>query len=143
MEKQVKQYKDMTTDEKAQAIYNFMMEQAPIKASDQLSRFETLLMDLSGEYDTDTIFTMNDWLEYAEGTDIVELIKIAQRSKDLDLHDKYIRESLYYYGYKTANSVIELVDEKEAVDWIARALDDNNIAAGQLNKMMEEMEENE
>lgn len=138
-----KQYKDMTTDEKALAIYHFMMEQSPVKVGEKLISLDDLLMDLSNEYDIDTIFTMNDWLEYEEGADIVELIKIAQRSKDLNINDDYIRESLYYYGYKTANSVIELVDGNEAVDWIARALDDNNIAVGQLNKMMEEMEENE
>lgn len=140
MEKQVKQYKDMTTDEKAQAIYNFMMEQSPVKVGERLISLDDLLMVLADEYDTDAIFTMNNWLEYEEGTDIVELIQIAQRSKDLDINDDYIRESLYYYGYKTANSVIELVDENEAVEWIATALDDNDIAVGQLNKMMEENE---
>lgn len=125
-----KQYKDMTTDEKAQAIYNRLKDQS-------LTTLSELLMNLSGEYSNEVIFTMDDWLEYEKETDLAELIKIAQASKGLNVNDDYIRESIYYYGYKTANSVLELVDEDEAVDWIASALMENNITVGQVDNMME------
>ena len=47
----------MTNDEKAQAIYNKLKDQSLTTLSD-------LLMDLSMDYTSEAIFTMEDWLEY-------------------------------------------------------------------------------
>lgn len=132
----MKKYIEMTNDEKAQAIYNYMEKEQP-------ESLGNLLMDLSINDSTDPVMTVEDWVDdLKEYGDIYELIEIAQRSKELDINDDYIRESIYYYGYKTANSVLELVDKDEAIDWISRALNDNNITVGQLDNMMEENEEN-
>ena len=65
-----KNYNQLTKDEKAKVIYNQLKEQ-------QNGQLQQLLMDLSFEYDTDTIFTTEDWLEYIDGTDLKELIKTA------------------------------------------------------------------
>lgn len=127
--KTTKQYNEMTNDEKAQAIYSKLKDQSLTTLSD-------LLMDLSFDYDTDTIFTVDDWLEEEEGTDLRELIKTAQRSKGLNIDNHYIRASIYYDRYMTSNSVIDLVDEDEAVDWIANALNSNDPRVKGLESMM-------
>lgn len=115
----MKNYIEMTNDEKAQAIYNRLKDQSLTTLSD-------LLMDLSKDYTSESIFTVEDWLDYEKDTDLAELIKTAQWSKELNINKKYVRESIFYSGYKTSNSVIDLVDEDEAVDWICNALDTND-----------------
>ena len=125
----MKNYTEMTNDEKAQAIYNRLKDQS-------LTTLSELLTDLSFDYDTDTIFTVDDWLEEEEGTDVRELIKTAQRSKGLNIDDHYIRASIYYDGYKTSNSVIDLVDEDEAIDWSCNALEYNDPRVKGLESMM-------
>ena len=130
----MKNYNEMTNDEKAQAIYNKLKDQSLTTLSD-------LLMDLSMDYTSEAIFTVEDWLEevwlgYTESTNLAELIKTAQESKGLDLNDDYIRESIFYSGYKTANNVLELVEEEEAIDWIANALDNNDPRVTGLESMM-------
>lgn len=130
MEKQVKQYTDMNTQEKAQAIYNYMAE-------DQREALENLLLDLSLD-STEPIMMMEDWVEdYRETGNLFDLIQIAQGSKELDPYDDYVRTNLYYYGYTTSNSVINLVDEDEAVEWIENALDDDSDLLEDINKVME------
>ena len=128
--KTTKQYKEMTNDEKAQAIYNKLKDQS-------LTTLSELLMDLSNDYTSESIFTVEDWLEYEAGTDLRELIKIAQESKDLNINDDYIRGSIYYYGYKTSDNILDLVSEDEAIDWIASALDDNDPMIEEINAQME------
>lgn len=126
----MKNYNEMTNDEKAQAIYNRLKDQS-------LTTLSELLMDLSNDYTSEAIFTMEDWLEYEADGNLYELLKTAQESKDLNLNDDYIRESIYYYGYKTANSVLDLVSEDEAIDWISSALDDNDPVIDELNSWFE------
>lgn len=125
----MKNYIEMTNDEKAQAIYNRLKDQSLTTLSD-------LLMDLSMDYTSESIFTVEDWLDYEKDTDLAELIKTAQWSKELNINKKYVRESIFYSGYKTSNSVINLVDEDEAVDWICNALDTNDPRVTGLESMM-------
>ena len=138
--KTTKQYIEMTNDEKAQAIYDFMKTNPKVTIGDKSISLDNLLMNLSNDYDTDTIFTVEDWLDYEADSDLYDLLKTAQWSKELNINKKYIRKSIFYSGYKIANSVLELVDEDEAVDWIGQALNENNITVGQLNNLMEENE---
>lgn len=117
--KQTKKYEDMNNEEKAQVIYDMILREQPV------SGLPGILISLSEEYaDGDEIFTVDEWLEYAGDADLSEIIKIAHDSKDLDIDNKYIREDIYYYGYKTSDNILDLIDEYEAVEWIARALDD-------------------
>jgi len=102
-----------------------------------LTTLSDLLMDLSMDYTSEAIFTMEDWLEYEADGNLYELLKTAQCSKGLNPDDDYIRESIYYNGYKTANSVLELVDEDEAVDWIANATEDNDPRVKAISTQME------
>ena len=126
MKNEQKSYTDMNTQEKAQAIYRYMV-------NEQREALANLLMELSFDNSTDPIMTIEDWVDdVKEYGDIYELIQIAQQSKELDIDDNYIRTSLYYYGYATSNNVIDLVDEDEAVDWIANALDDRYAAIDSL-----------
>ena len=128
--KTTKKYNEMTNDEKAQAIYSKLKDQSLTTLSD-------LLVDLSMDYTSEAIFTMEDWLEYEADGNLYELLKTAQCSKGLNPDDDYIRESIYYNGYKTANSVLELVDEDEAVDWIANATEDNDPRVKAISTQME------
>lgn len=127
----MKNYNEMTSKEKAQAIYNNA-------SSDEL---QDLIFELSHYYDECGIQTVDEWLaSFTEGTeedDLVTLIKVAQESKDLNIDDTYIRESIYYYGYKTSNDVTDLVDESEVIDWITDALDDNDPMIKELDNMMQ------
>lgn len=127
----MKNYNEMTSKEKAQAIYNNA-------SSDEL---QDLIFELSHYYDERGIQTVDEWLaSFTEGTeedDLVTLIKVAQESKDLNIDDTYIRESIYYYGYKTSNDVTDLVDESEVIDWITDALDDNDPMIKELDNMMQ------
>ena len=132
----MKNYNEMTNDEKAQAIYNKLKDQSLTTLSD-------LLMDLSMDYTSEAIFTVEDWLEevwlgYTESTNLAELIKTAQESKGLDLNDDYIRESIFYSGYKTANNALELVDDDELTEWISNALEYNDTRVKGLESMMKE-----
>lgn len=126
----MKNYNEMTNDEKAQAIYNKLKDQS-------LATLSELLMDLSNDYTSETIFTVEDWLDYEKDTDLTELIKTAQASKGLDINKEYVRESIFYAGYKTSDSVIDLVDEDEAIDWITNALDYNDPRVKELDSMMQ------
>lgn len=118
--KQTKNYEDMNNEEKAQVIYNKL-----VPDQDTIT-LAVLLLELSEAYsDDDEILTVDDWLDYAGDEDICTIIRIAQLSSNLDIDKTYIRESIYYAGYKTSNNILDLVDEDEAVEWIANALDDN------------------
>ena len=129
-QKQVKDYTDMTNEEKAQAIYNYMVKE-------QLEALDNLLMELSFDKSTDTIMPIEDWIDdVKEYGDIYELIQVAQQSKELDINDDYVRISLYYYGYATSNSVIDLVDDDEAIDWITSALDNQWDLIEDIDKVM-------
>lgn len=125
--KQTKNYEDMNNEEKAQVIYNTLLQDQPTTLSE-------LLMELSPEYSDDEILTVEDWLECAEDMGICTIINIAQNSRDLNIDDEYIRESIYYAGYKTSDTVLDLVDEDEAVEWITSALDDNSPITEDLNR---------
>ena len=130
MEKQAKQYTDMNTQEKAQAIYRYMEKE-------QQEALENLLMELSFDNSTNQIMTIEDWVDdFKEYGDIYELIEIAQRSKELDINDYYVRTSIYYYGFATSDNVLNLVDEVEAVEWIASALDDQSDLISDIDKVM-------
>ena len=94
-------------------------------------------MDLSNDYTSDSIFTVDDWLEYAKDMDFAELIKIAQESRELNINREYIRESIFYSGYKTSDDVLDLVSEDEAIDWIANALEYNDPRVKSLESMMQ------
>ena len=125
MKNEQKSYTDMNTQEKAQAIYNYMVDE-------QREALANLLIDLSLDT-TEPIMMIEDWIEdYRETGNLFDLVQIAQDSKELDLNDDYIRTSIYYYGYATGDNVIDLVDEGEAVDWIASALDDRYAAIDSL-----------
>lgn len=131
MKEQVKQYTDMNNNEKAQAIYNYMVDE-------QREALGNLLMELSFDNSTDPIMTIEDWIDdVKECGDLYELIQVAQQSKDLDINDDYVRTSIYYYGYATSDNVINLVDESEATEWIENALDDGSDLLEDINKVME------
>ena len=130
MKEQLKQYTEMTNEQKAKAIYNYMVDE-------QREALESLLMDLSLDT-TSPIMGIEEWVEdYQDNGDMFELIQIAQRSKELDINDDYIRTSIYYYGYSTNDNVIDLVDEDEAVEWIASALDDQSDLIDDIDKVMQ------
>ena len=129
MKNEQKSYTDMNTQEKAQAIYTYMVDE-------QRGALANLLLDLSLDT-TEPIMMMEDWVEdYRETGNLFDLIKIAQDSKELDLNDDYIRTSIYYYGYATSDNVIDLVDEGEAVEWIENALDDQSDLIDDIDKVM-------
>lgn len=130
MEKQVKQYTEMNTQQKAQAIYNYMEKE-------QQEALENLLMELSFDNSTDQIMTIEDWVDdFKEYGDLYELIEIAQRSKELDINDYYVRTSIYYYGYASSDNVLNLVDDDEAIDWITNALNDGSDLISDIDKVM-------
>lgn len=124
-----KNYNQLAKDEKAQVIYNQLKEQ-------QNERLQQLLIELSFEYDTDAIFATENWLEYVEGTNLKELIKTVQLSKGLNIDDDYVRNSIYYDGCKSSDNVLDLVSEYEAIDWIVKAIDDNNPIIGAINSRL-------
>ena len=123
MTKQTKKYEDMNNEEKAQVIYNKLLQ------DQDTTTLSELLLNLSPEYsDDDLILTVEDWLEsFSEDPlNLGILVNIAQNSNDLNIDDKYIRESIYYAGYKTSDNVLDLISRDEAVEWISNALNDNS-----------------
>ena len=130
MKNEQKSYTDMNTQEKAQAIYAYMV-------NEQREALTNLLMELSFDNSTDPIMTIEDWVDdVKEYGDIYELIEIAQRSKELDINDYYVRTSIYYYGYATSDNVLNLVDDDEAIDWITNALNDGSDLISDIDKVM-------
>lgn len=129
--KQTKNYEDMNNEEKAQVIYNTLLQDQPTTLSE-------LLMELSPEYSDEEILTVDDWLDdfKEENVDLGLLVMIAQKSKDLDINDEYIRDSIYIYGYKTSDNVLDLVDKDEAIEWIINALEDNYSTVEDVDAMM-------
>jgi len=119
-EKQANKYEDMNNEEKAQVIYDTLLQEEPAMTLSEL------LMELSPEYPDEEIFTVEDWLDYVRDSDMSDLIKIVQESKGLNINDEYIRESIYYDGYKTSNNVLDLISRDEAIDWITNALNDDS-----------------
>lgn len=131
MEKELKSYTSMNTQQKAQAIYNYMEKE-------QQEALENLLMELSFDYSDDPVMTLDNWVGfYKNGGKLFGLIKTAQESKSIDINDDYIRLGSYYYSAKTSYNVLDLVDEDEAVDWIASALDDGSDLLEDIDKVMQ------
>ena len=131
MNNELKDYTDMNNEQKAQAIYNQLLDGNP-------DALEEMLISLSDNYDEEPVRTLNDWLElYRKDGDLFELIRVAQESEGLNIENEYIRDSIYYYGAKTSDNVIDLVDEDEAVDWIASALDDRSDLIDDIDKVMQ------
>lgn len=126
MTKQVKNYAGMTSEDKAQTIYDTLLKEDPKTLSE-------LLLEVSGEYTDNEILTVEDWIDYVNGEDIYTVIKIAQLSKNLDINDEYIRTSIYYMGYQTSDNVLELVDKDEAIDWITSYLEDRSLSINELD----------
>ena len=119
-EKQTKKY---DSEGKAQVIYDKLLH------NQDTTTLSELLLDLSPEYSVDDeILTVEDWLESfsEDSSNLGLLVNIAQNSKDLNIDDKYIRESIYYAGYKTSDNILDLVDEDEVIEWITMALDDDS-----------------
>lgn len=130
MKNEQKTYTDMTNEQKAKAIYNYMVD-------NQRESLANLLKDLSLDT-TDPILNLEEWVEdYQDNGDIYELIQIAQRSKELDINDEYVRTSIYYYGYATSDNVLNLVDEVEAIGWIEKALNDGSDLISDIDKVMQ------
>lgn len=131
----MKNYNEMTSKEKAQLI----LENTP---SEQLQQ---LAIDLSQAYGDYGIQTTDDWFdtmveEFNSGvveTDIVEIIRIAQQSKDLDICDTFIRGSIYYYDYKTSDNALDLVNDEELSEWIENAIEDDNPIVEDANNELE------
>ncbi|AIZ94627.1 hypothetical protein LfeInf_124 [Lactobacillus phage LfeInf] len=131
----MKNYNEMTSKEKAQLI----LENTP---SEQLQQ---LAIDLSQAYGDYGIQTTDDWFdtiveEFNSGvveTDIVEIIRIAQQSKDLDICDTFIRGSIYYYDYKTSDNALDLVNDEELSEWIENAIEDDNPIIEDANNELE------
>lgn len=121
MTKQTKNYEDMDNEGKAQFIYNTLLQDQPITLKE-------LLVELSSEYSDEEILTVEDWLEFFKGKFVNNslLVEIAQKSKDLNITDEYIREGIDYDEFKTSDDILELVDENEAINWITSALEDNS-----------------
>jgi len=126
MTKQVKDYAGMNSEEKAQVIYDTLLKEDPKTLSE-------LLREVSREYTDNEILTIEDWIDYAEGEDIYTIIRIAQLSSNLDINDEYIRTSIYYTGYQTSDSVLDLVDKDEAIDWITSYLEDRSLSIDELD----------
>ena len=123
MTKQTKKYEDMNNEEKAQVIYNKLVQ------GQDTTTLSELLLELSPEYSVDDeIITVEDWLEYfrESPSNLGLLVNIAQNSNDLNIDDKYIRDSIYYASYKTSDNILDLVDEDEVIEWITMALDDDS-----------------
>ena len=131
----MKNYNEMTSKEKAQSI----LENTP---SEQLQQ---LAIDLSQAYGDYGIQTTDDWFdtmveEFNSGvveTDIVEIIRIAQQAKDLDICDTFIRGSIYYYDYKTSDNALDLVNDEELSEWIENAIEDDNPIIEDTNNELE------
>ena len=130
MKATIKNYTKMDNDEKAQAIYKYMLDS-------QTEALENLLLDFSVNT-TNPIMGIEEWVKgYQVYGDMFELIQIVQQSKELDINDEYIRTSLYYYGYTTGNSVIDLVSEDEATEWIENALYSHSDLIDDIDKIMQ------
>ena len=121
MTKQAKNYEDMDNEGKAQFIYNALLQDQPVTLKE-------LLVELSSEYSDEEILTVEDWLEFFKGKSVNNslLVEIAQKSKDLNISDEYIREGIDYDEFKTSDDILDLVDENEAINWITNALDDDS-----------------
>lgn len=128
----MKNYNEMNNDEKAQTI----MDNA---SNDELQQ---LVLDLSWSYDEYGVREVYEWLESitdrgAIVEDIVDIIQVAQESKELDINKKYIRGGIHYYDYKTSDNALDLVDDEELSEWIESALDDDNPMIENINEELE------
>lgn len=116
-----------TNEQKAQAFYNLLKEQP--------KALEFVLLSLSPDYSDEPVVSLPEWVEsYRDRGNLFDLLSIAQGAKGFHYGDKYVRLSVYYYGYQSSNSVLDLVDEDEAVDLITAALDDDPERISELIK---------
>ena len=112
---------------KAQAFFSLLKEQP--------KALGFVLLSLSADYSDDPVVSLVDWVEsYRDHGNLFDLISIVQGSKGFNLGDKFVRPSIYYYGYRTSDSVLDLLDEEEAVDLITAAIDDEPERISELIK---------
>lgn len=111
----------------AQAFYALLKEQP--------KALEFVLLSLSPDYSDEPVVSLPEWVEsYRDKGNLFDLLSIAEDAKGFHYGDKYVRIGMYYYGYRSSNNVIDLVDEDEAVDLIAAALDDDPERISELVK---------
>ena len=111
----------------AQAFYNLLKEQP--------KALEFVLLSLSDYYSDEPVVSLTEWVEsYRDNGNLFDLLSIAEDSKGFHYGHKYVKLSVYYYGYRSSNSVLDLVDEDEAVDLITAALDDDPESISDLIK---------
>ena len=99
--------------EQATKLYNFNKE----NNSELLENILGELADANGE----PIYMLDEWLtDYRDG---YELVRIAQDSDRFDPDDTYIMQGVYYRDYVTGDSIVDLIGDEKAIEWIASALE--------------------
>ena len=120
----MKEVINMTTtnyEEQATKLYNFNKEN-----NSELLR--GILMDLA-DTNGEPIFELDEWMaDYQEqikmrSHDLYELVKIVQASDHFDTDDTYIMQGVYRWDYVTGDSIVDLIEDEKAIEWIASALE--------------------
>lgn len=112
-------------EEQATKLYNFNKD-------NNLETLERTLIDLAAIND-EPIFDLDEWLTNFK--DNYELVEIVQASDHFDTTNNFIQEGVYRRDYKTSDDILELIDEDEAIDWIASALEYDPDSISELSDM--------
>lgn len=91
------------------------------------STLDNLIVDLNQSFnDDDPINDLDDWIVMMkeDHDSTIQMLQIMQQSGDaIDLADQYIQGSIYYYNYKTADSILGFFTFDEAIDLIQQGME--------------------
>ena len=115
----IRNYEGMDNTEKATFLYDFALNH-------NTNILESVLGEL-GQSNNEPIFDLGEWLNEFDNN--AELVQIVQQSDHFDLDDNWIwegnwiHEGTYYEEFETGRTIIGLVPEETAIEWIANALE--------------------
>ena len=91
------------------------------------STLDNLIVDLNESVnDDEPIWDLDIWIEdmRADSDSTIHMLQIMQQAgNNIDLTDAYIRESIYYDNYRTADSVLDFFTVDEAIDLIQQGME--------------------
>ena len=81
-----------------------------------------LIMDLNQVFNEDEpIYNLDEWVDMMteEHDSAIEMLQTIQQSREnIDLTQEYIRGGVYFYDYRTADRVIDLLDSHEDIIYL-------------------------
>ena len=101
---------------------NYKEQAAKLSKELDENTLDSVIKDLNRVFNEDEpIFELDEWVDMMteEHDSAIEMLQIIQQSmENIDLTQEYIREGVYFYDYRTADRIIDLLDSHENIIYL-------------------------